>query len=251
MNLNLTVVYSNLMVSISNDIMCFEGGVVEVSRSGTVKGKMTTESLSAVAWLQDFCNSYAEKLPNESKLNLPPCLTKQYVYGLYLEKATNPVSKSHFYKLWKRELPNVTIPKRSRFSKCDKCTLIKEHLATCREKHQRETLIKMREKHLKQQNDERKKYYKHASKAKDNPEKYLSMIIDAMDQNKTYLPHFLYNGKFLSNMWKLRLNLMGVIVHGIGIHKHYHTLWHLILISFLYNVTSFESFHGHNKIPPY
>lgn len=60
------------MVSISNDIMCFEGGVVEVSRSGTVKGKMTTESLSAVAWLQDFCNSYAEKLPNENKLNLPP-----------------------------------------------------------------------------------------------------------------------------------------------------------------------------------
>lgn len=114
MNLNLTVVYSNLMVSISNDIMCFEGGVVEVNRSGTVKGKMTTESLSAVAWLQDFCNSYAEKLPNESKLNLPPCLTKQYVYGLYLEKATNPVSKSHFYKLWKRELPNVTIPKVSK-----------------------------------------------------------------------------------------------------------------------------------------
>lgn len=72
MNLNLTVVYSNLMVSISNDIMCFEGVVVEVSRSGTVKGKMTTESLSAVAWLQDFCNSYAEKLPNENKLNLPP-----------------------------------------------------------------------------------------------------------------------------------------------------------------------------------
>lgn len=114
MNLNLTVVYSNLMVSISNDIMCFEGGVVEVSRSGTVKGKMTTESLSAFAWLQDFCNSYAEKLPNENKLNLPPCLTKQYVYGLYLEKATNPVSKSHFYKLWKRELPNVTIPKVSK-----------------------------------------------------------------------------------------------------------------------------------------
>lgn len=78
MNLNLTVVYSNLMVSISNDIMCFEGGVVEVSRSGTVKGKMTTESLSAVAWLQDFCNSYAEKLPNENKLNLPP-LSQQTV----------------------------------------------------------------------------------------------------------------------------------------------------------------------------
>nr|XP_034317044.1 uncharacterized protein LOC117686322 [Crassostrea gigas] len=56
--------------------------------------------------------------------------------------------------------------------------------------------------------DERKKYYKQASKANANHETYLSIIIDVMDQNKTYLRHFLYNGKFLSNMWKLRLNLL-------------------------------------------
>ncbi|XP_061174842.1 uncharacterized protein LOC133183984 [Saccostrea echinata] len=196
----------------------FQRGVIEVGSSGPLKGKMSCESLCAVAWLREFSANYAEKLPNEIKLNLPPCLTKKYVYELYLEQASNPVSKSHFYKLWKRELPFVTIPKRSRFSKCDKCTLIKEHLSTCRDKSQREKLIKMREKHLRQQNEERKKYYKHISKAKNNPEKYLSIIVDAMDQNKTYLPHFLYNGKYLSNMWKLRLNLMGVIIHGIGIY---------------------------------
>ena len=39
-----------------------------------------------------------------------------------------------------------------------------------------------------------------------------------MDQAKTNIPHFLFLGKFVSNMWKLRLNLMGVIVHGIGIY---------------------------------
>lgn len=57
MNLNLTVVYSNLMVSISNDIMCFEGGVVEVNCSGPMKGKMTMETLSALAWLREFSTS--------------------------------------------------------------------------------------------------------------------------------------------------------------------------------------------------
>lgn len=64
--------------------------------------------------------------------------------------------------------------------------------------------------------EERRKYYKHITKAKSCSDRYLSIIIDSMDQNKTYLPHFLYNGTFLSNMWKLRLNLVGVIMHGIG-----------------------------------
>lgn len=33
------------------DIMCFEGGVVEVSCFGIVKGKMIMESLFVVVWL--------------------------------------------------------------------------------------------------------------------------------------------------------------------------------------------------------
>lgn len=91
--------------------------MVEVNRSGLIKGKMTMETLSAVAWLREFSTSFAEKLPNENKLHLPPCLTKNYVYGLYLEKATSPISKSHFYNLWKRELPNVTILKVPKYKK--------------------------------------------------------------------------------------------------------------------------------------
>lgn len=51
MNLNLMVVYLNLMVLIFNDIMCFEGGVVEVNCFGIVKGKMIMESLFVVVWL--------------------------------------------------------------------------------------------------------------------------------------------------------------------------------------------------------
>ena len=62
----------------------------------------------------------------------------------------------------------------------------------------------------------RHKYYKHAKKARSNPKKYLSIIIDAMDQAKTHLPHFMYVSKYMANMWKLRLNLVGVIIHGVG-----------------------------------
>lgn len=47
------------------------------------------------------------------------------------------------------------------------------------------------------------------------------MIIDGMDQAKTMLPHFLYNSKFSSTMWKLKVHLIGVIMHGIGIYGYF------------------------------
>ena len=53
-------------------------------------------------------------------------------------------------------------------------------------------------------------------KARRNPEKYLSIIIDAMDQSKTTLPHFVNTPKHSDGMWKLRTHLLGAIVHGIG-----------------------------------
>ena len=63
---------------------------------------------------------------------------------------------------------------------------------------------------------EREKYYKHAMKARRNPDKYLSIIMDAMDQAKTMIPHFTATPKFADGMWKLKTHLLGAIVHGIG-----------------------------------
>lgn len=65
---------------------------------------------------------------------------------------------------------------------------------------------------------ERHKYFKHQEKAKVFPNRYLSLIIDGMDQSKTSLPHFAQASKFTSAMWKLRVHLIGVVVHGIGIY---------------------------------
>lgn len=65
---------------------------------------------------------------------------------------------------------------------------------------------------------ERQKYYKHQAKAKSHPEKYMSLIIDGMDQSKTQIPHFVHASKFTASMWKLRVHLVGVIVHGIRVY---------------------------------
>ena len=56
---------------------------------------------------------------------------------------------------------------------------------------------------------ERRKYYKHILKARKHPNSYLSLIIDGMDQSKTYLPHFVHLAKSIEHLWKLRLHLTG------------------------------------------
>lgn len=63
---------------------------------------------------------------------------------------------------------------------------------------------------------ERQNTINNQQKAKSYPNKYLSLIIDGMDQSKTQLPHVVHAIKFTSAMWKLRVHLVGVIVHGIG-----------------------------------
>lgn len=65
---------------------------------------------------------------------------------------------------------------------------------------------------------EKQKYYKHQSKVKTHPSKYLSIIIDGMDQSKTQIPHFVHASKLTSSMWRLRVHLVGVILHGIGVY---------------------------------
>lgn len=64
---------------------------------------------------------------------------------------------------------------------------------------------------------ERRKYYKHSLKARQNPQRYMSVIIDAMDQSKTEIPHFLFLSTIMKGMWKLRTHLVGAIVHGFGV----------------------------------
>ncbi|XP_061171052.1 uncharacterized protein LOC133180592 [Saccostrea echinata] len=211
------------------------------------KGRQT-KSMKAIAWLKLYAQNYGEKLPNSHHIHLPPCSTKLHVYELMVEESQgdfmSPVSLSHFLSLWRSEASYIAIPKNNRFSKCNVCTEIKIKLGETRDAQERMMLQKKRDNHLKKQNIERQKYYKHQQKAKMFPNKYLSLIIDGMDQSKTSLPHFVHASKFTSTMWKLRVHLIGVIVHGIGIYgffdlfqySHSTNLTISILLSVLYSM---------------
>ncbi|XP_063439429.1 uncharacterized protein LOC134720824 isoform X3 [Mytilus trossulus] len=199
----------------------FYDGSVVINKIGNRLGRMKASSQSAMTWLHMYAIQFGEKLPNQEKIHLPPCVTKKSIYSEMVEYQHDKgepevISMSHFMLLWRTCLCHIAIPKVSRFSKCNKCIKIKTKLSSTRSKTKKQELQRRREKHLKQQNMERRKYYKHIQKAKEQPEKYLSVIIDSMDQSKTQLPHFLYKSKFTGNMWKLRVHLIGVLLHGIS-----------------------------------
>ncbi|CAG2197711.1 unnamed protein product [Mytilus edulis] len=106
----------------------------------------------------------------------------------------------------------------SRFSECTICSLIKKSLSETKDKQVRSGLLEQRNKHLWQQRSERQKYYKHQMKSKREPSKYISIIMDAMDQNKTMIPHFNKPPKSTDGMWKLKTHLLAAKVHGVGIY---------------------------------
>ncbi|XP_052789179.1 uncharacterized protein LOC128223807 [Mya arenaria] len=198
----------------------FLAGVTHINGPGNVQGKLSMASNSAISWLISFSKSHGDKMPNTYKIHLPSCMQKRAVYSLYKEEMDqqDTISHTHFFRLWKRFVPNVIIPKRSRFTVCDTCHDIKSKLEKTTNKMERKELHQRREKHLRQQNAERSKYYKHIRKAKSQPDQYLSIILDGMDQEKTRLPHLPTTPKSLSNAWKVQFNLMGAIAHGIGIY---------------------------------
>lgn len=93
----------------------FVAGVVRVEhgRQGLVQPRDRT--LRATSWLRSFVEKVGDRMPMQSVLHLPSCLTKADVYGLACDDLTQGgmqcCSVSTFYELWLKEFPHVQIPK--------------------------------------------------------------------------------------------------------------------------------------------
>mgnify|MGYP001794122203 CR=1 FL=1 len=55
---------------------------------------------------------------------------------------------------------------------------------------------------------------KRASQAHRCPQKFFSVAIDGMDQSKTELPFSKHRHKSLDTAWKLKIHVVGAMVHG-------------------------------------
>ncbi|XP_071143900.1 uncharacterized protein [Mytilus edulis] len=190
---------------------------------GKQSGSFSTEAWNCITWLEEYARLYAEKHPDSCHLDLPPCLTKKSVYEIMSEElhdqGVKVVTENYFISiLWRKYCSHIKIPAASRFSKCDVCIKLKMEIAETKSKETRKRLFHQRRQHLDKQSQERRKYYKHCAKSRKEPNKYMSIIIDGMDQQKTFIPNFMHMSKFMSGMWRLRTHLVGTIVHGVGVY---------------------------------
>ena len=68
-----------------------------------------------MAWLRNYAMNFGEKIPNTVQIHLPPCSTKTHVYETMVQGSQmefdEPLSLSHFLRLWREEAPHIAIPK--------------------------------------------------------------------------------------------------------------------------------------------
>jgi hypothetical protein len=124
------------------------------------------------------------------------------------------ICPSTFRSIWRKEFPHVIIPEKQRLGLCEECVEITDLLRREKDPVKRIQLKQRRSEHRKFFKSQRQKYCQHRLLAEQQPDQYLSIIIDAMDQNKLALPQFHEISKKEDIKDKIKYKLFGVIVHG-------------------------------------
>jgi hypothetical protein len=120
-----------------------------------------------------------------------------------------------FHSMWKREFTYVHIPWSSHFSKCNICWEYKNYRQFAPDEVTKEKISRGYQLHLDMILEERMEYSHRWIATMNEPDQYLSLIIDIMDQNTTWVARF----KGIESRY-VKTHLCGVLVHGIGLYCH-------------------------------
>ncbi|XP_074661102.1 uncharacterized protein LOC141913837 [Tubulanus polymorphus] len=156
--------------------------------------KSSPEFVEATSWLSNYLENTVQSAPDKTEKWLPQIFRKIYLYREYkTEKSDNNdryVSQSTFYRIWSELFSFVKIKKGSTFSKCDDCVRIQRLLQSTQNPISRKEIMAEKQRHISTVMTERLAYYARVSRAQTNPNRYVSLIVDGMDQTKSFLPHF-------------------------------------------------------------
>ena len=131
----------------------------------------------------------------------------------YLLSGTAPnVSDSTLRRLLKAHT-DVSMVKHKMFATCTTCHVLKELVRNSEGEEQARYDIMYRG-HLREQDEQRAKYYKHNSKAMEKPDRYMSIMIDGMDQAKTILPHHVQPIKAFESDVQFQIHVVGIVAFG-------------------------------------
>ena len=124
---------------------------------------------------------------------------------------------SYFCNIWKTNevCKKIIIRKWIPFTKCDTCTKLREELKTRDRDKKIKIMAKVRD-HIAFVKRERSFYYGNKARARKHKPNCLSMIIDGADQSNHQMPHFACKSHKTDAAWKMKLHLLGALVHGVG-----------------------------------
>ena len=154
-----------------------------------------------------------------------PFAQRQAVYDLFhadhiLEFPSGVCHVSWFKYIWKNDprVKHIRLRKHLRFALCPDCAgFINTRFHALGEEVRKDIKAKERA-HAAFVRNEREAYYRRRRLAYTQPDKFLSMIADGADQSAYGLPHFWIIDKSVTELYRLRNHLMGVIVHGQGLY---------------------------------
>ena len=172
-------------------------------------------------------------MPDSDQVHFPHP-TKKEVYWQYLKDRSTEESKqeehaavtySHFMSTWKKARPMYKLRRLMRFTKCDTCTTLRETIRVSASVTVKDEARRKLQEHKDMYNKEKDAYYSRRAFARKNPDQAMSIIMDGSDMGSYGIPYFHENSKAQTG-WKMRVGLMGVIVHGIHAacylyHKHW------------------------------
>jgi hypothetical protein len=159
-----------------------------------------------------------------------------------------------FHKMWKYEFTHVHISKSSRFSKCNICWEYKNYRQSISDEGMKEKISRAYQLHLNMTLEERMEYSRGRTAAMNEPDQYMSLIIDGMDQNTTWVPKFKQSVKGIESRY-IKTHLCGILVHGIGLYchvwidAHYKHDSNQVVTSIMEVIRDVKRRHG--RLPPY
>ena len=93
----------------------FLDGVLIAEHGRLGRSETRDASVRVTSWLRTFTEKVGDRMPTSTDIHLPSCLTKSDVYALACDDLSQGglecCQLSTFYSIWKRDFPNVKIPK--------------------------------------------------------------------------------------------------------------------------------------------
>ncbi|XP_070550521.1 uncharacterized protein [Ptychodera flava] len=160
-------------------------------------------------------------MPHKNIVRLPTFHTKVDLWSRMKTQLAERLFFSHisygyFCDIWRKHLPEFRTGVTSDFAECGDCAQIRNAISTAATDSERQNVLKVREIHEKRVETERTVYHDAREKAVRQPDDLLVMIIDGMDQKKTYFPRLIREKKDTENLGKIPMHATGTCTFSLS-----------------------------------